>query len=789
MNPVGAGPTLSEVLEVATRLLEALVVLYSLGYVGVNATLIALAYRPVVDRLRSRAFDDFDLMDERDSTLPPIAIVVPAYDEARIIVESVRSLMAVDYPALELVIVNDGSNDDTARELRRAFRMRRRDVPTRQDLSTAEVQSCYEAGPGLPAHVKRFLLVNKVNGGRADALNAGLNFCTSPFFLTVDADCIVEPHALKRITRLLQAHPDLAAVGGQIGVVNDCEVRDGRIVRARISRRWLPLCQTLEYLRAFSLMRAGFARLDALVILSGAFMVLRRELAVSVGGFLTGRSPSRLLREYVGPGGSTICEDMEMVVRIHRYARDRGRRAQVLHTPLPVVWTEVPEDTGALSKQRRRWHRGLLEILHLHRHMMLQPAYGRVGVFALPYFFWFELMGPYIEASGFVLVPLLALFGHLSLFHAVLLTSIALGAGMIQSLLAVCVSTLMLPASPAGDRVESMLGADRWRDRAVLFAGSFLTELGYRQLTVWWRLRGTWDYFRGHHGWDKFERKGYRTAATSAVLAALLLAASFSTAHAQAERPPWEASVVLTSERRDGQPASWWTESLAQRKAPRSLSQWTGVYRADRDGMSDYGMVVGLATPHLSWGGAGGELRISTGADFTPLWSTSAETEFGLWGHWTGSLRWRHAHYAALDVDRIAPGAVAYLHGEVWWSNHLVIQESRFDAGPRDRIVGWSSMLYTPLPWIRPIPHGVSVRWKFDRGGENYLVRASAPVGDLRATTYGAQLEVPVASTWRLLVGVDDRHPDRGSANRYWTVGVKTRFGSTREVEKPDGGN
>ncbi len=765
---------MNEVLDLLLRFLEGLVVAYSVAYVSINAVLIGLAYRPVVDRIRSRGFDDFDLMDDHDSTLPPIAIVVSAYNEETTIVESVRSLMAVDYRSLELVIVNDGSSDGTAEVLRRAFRMRRRDVATREDLRTAEVRACYESLDRLPAQVQRFVLVDKENGGRADGLNAGLNFCTSPYFLTVDADCIVEPTALKQVTRLLQTNPDVAAIGGQVGVVNACEVEGGRILRPRIPRRWLALCQTLEYLRAFSLLRAGFSRAHALVILSGAFMVFRRELAIEVGGFLTGRSPSRLLHEYVGEGQTTVCEDMEIVVRLHRFAYENGQRARILHTPLPLVWTEVPEDLASLAKQRGRWHRGLIEILRRHRKMLFDPTYGRVGVFSLPYFLWFELLGPYIEAFGFFVLPLLALTGRLSPFHALLITSIAVGSGMIQSLLAVLVSTLMLPSSPAGHRMDSLIGADSWRDRAVLFAGSFLTEMGYRQLTVWWRLRATLDYLRGHDSWDKFERKGFRSAVTTTLIAllgvVLALGPRNSSASEASEGTRPEALVIVTGERRDQQPVSWWTESIVQWKNPRKISHWTGVYRADRANSTDYGIILGMAPPRAKWGGMGAELRVSSGADFSPLWSASAEGEFGLWRRWTASARLLHSHYPALDVDRWSAGVVTYLKWNWWWSNLFEMQRSRFESGERDFIAGWESKLSTPLP------HGIGLRWLWQRGGESYLVRTSSTARDIRATTFGVQADLPVRGGWRLLTGIDHRSPDRGPSNRYWHLGFRRTF-------------
>jgi cellulose synthase/poly-beta-1,6-N-acetylglucosamine synthase-like glycosyltransferase len=190
--------------------------------------------------------------------------------------------------------------------------------------------------------VQRLVVVDKENGGRADALNCGVNVCRAPYFITVDGDSLLDPLALKHVMRLIQDDPSIQAVGGQIGIVNESPVENGRVVRRVVPKAYLPLCQTLEYVRSFTTARSGFTRLDCLLILSGAFLVMRRDVALSLGGFLTGRVRSRLLDEYAGPGKGTVGEDMEMIVRLHRHERENGRHARVVHSALPVCWTEVP---------------------------------------------------------------------------------------------------------------------------------------------------------------------------------------------------------------------------------------------------------------------------------------------------------------------------------------------------------------------------------------------------------------------------------------------------------------
>ncbi|MCI0436991.1 MAG: glycosyltransferase family 2 protein, partial [Gemmatimonadetes bacterium] len=336
-------------------------------------------------------------------------------------------------------------------------------------------------GVPLPANVERLIVVDKENGGRADALNCALNTCRSPYFVTVDADSILDPSSLKLVTRVFQDDPSVDAVGGQIGIVNDSVLEGGRVTQVRVPRRYLPLCQALEYLRSFTTARTGWSRLGCLLILSGAFLVTRRETALAVGGFLTGRVRSRLLAEYSGPGHGTVGEDMELIVRLHRYGRETGRPARIVHTPLPVCWTEVPSSARVLARQRRRWHRGLLEIVRYHRTMLLNPAYGRVGLLAFPYVVAFEFCGPYIEALGYLLLPFVVLLGALDAERAVLLAAFALGFGTLHSLVSVLCATWLEPVVPARTHMRSLLGMDSWGDRLRLVAACALGELGYRQ--------------------------------------------------------------------------------------------------------------------------------------------------------------------------------------------------------------------------------------------------------------------------------------------------------------------
>lgn len=412
----------------------------------------------------------------RSPATPPISVIVPAYNEEATISESLRGLLLLDYPQYEVVVVNDGSKDETLAAAMAAFSLMRAPVAYQQPLETAPVRGLYRSldHPNL-------VVIDKANGGKADAINAGLNAARHDLVCVIDADSLLEEHALARAVLPFLEDPNTVAMGGIVRIVNGCTVEAGRVTEVRLPRNWLARFQVVEYLRAFLGGRVAMSAANALLIVSGAFGVFRRGVVIEAGGFRT----------------DTIGEDMEVIVRLHRLQRRRGRPYRIVFQPDPVCWTEVPESVSILANQRNRWQRGTLQVLTAHAAMMGSPRHGVVGMFALPYFAIFEAAGPVVESLGYIVNGLALLFGLVDVVFAQLFFLTAVAYGALISVMAVLLEEVSFRRYP------------RVRDLLILAVVGVLENFGYRQLTTWWRLTGTMDFFRGRQGWGRMVRKGF----------------------------------------------------------------------------------------------------------------------------------------------------------------------------------------------------------------------------------------------------------------------------------------
>jgi cellulose synthase/poly-beta-1,6-N-acetylglucosamine synthase-like glycosyltransferase len=410
------------------------------------------------------------------ASTPTISALAPAFNEEANVAESVHALLTLHYPALEVVLINDGSTDATLHVITRTFDLYPIHPVCRKQVQSQPIRGLYRSQlhPGL-------LVVDKENGGKADALNAGLNCATGQLVCAIDADTLIEPDALLRIVRPFLEHEDVVAAGGTIRVANGSQVRNGRVLDARVSRGWLAGCQTVEYLRAFLFGRLGWNGLGGNLVISGAFGLFRREAMLDVGGYVH----------------DTVGEDMELVADLRRRGHDDGTAHRVDFVPDPVAWTEVPETLRVLGRQRDRWHRGLADVLRRHRRMFANPRYRTLGLVVVPYFVIIELLGPVVEALGLLAVLAALGLGAVDGSFAVLVLTVAYGWGLLLNLAVLVLEELTYHRY------------HRWSDLLLLLVWSVVEGIGYRQLTVVWRLRGLWRYLRGRTEWGTMSRRGF----------------------------------------------------------------------------------------------------------------------------------------------------------------------------------------------------------------------------------------------------------------------------------------
>jgi cellulose synthase/poly-beta-1,6-N-acetylglucosamine synthase-like glycosyltransferase len=409
---------------------------------------------------------------------PAISMLVPAHDEESTIVESVRALLTLAYPQLEIVVVDDGSTDETLSMMNSTFELLPISPIFDKRIPTKLVQAIYRS-----KRYPNLIVVSKENGGKADSLNAALNIARGELVCAIDADTIIDPDGLRRLVRPFLRSRDVVAAGATIRVANGCTVTHGRLASERGPHRALAGIQAVEYLRAFLFGRPGWNRLGGNLLISGAFGLFRRQALLDINGYV-----------------KTVGEDMELVVRLRRRAYETGQPGRVEFVPDPVAWTETPTSFKQLSRQRERWHRGFSDTLWRHRRVLMNPRYGVLGMIVLPAFLVFEWLAPIVECAGLVLVPIGLILGEVTMQFAILFFSLACGVGILLSMLALLLEEL------------SFRRYGRVRDRALLVVWAVLENFGYRQLTVWWRLRGVVSYIRGKKSWGAVERRGFKTA-------------------------------------------------------------------------------------------------------------------------------------------------------------------------------------------------------------------------------------------------------------------------------------
>ena len=451
----------------------------------------------------------------RHPGLPGVSFLMPAYNEENAIIESIGSLMNLHYPRFEIIIINDGSTDSTFRKVKNHFGFQKLTGPFTEVLGTESVQGVYEIAREKlqkeKPNISRVLLIDKKNGGKADSLNAGINLAEYPYVCSMDADSLMDKNALLIGMRPFLDHPDeIVGVGGQVGIVNGCRVEKGRVVEVRLPKKSIELFQIVEYARSFNIGRTALATLNSLIVLSGVFSIFRRDLLLKVGGYLTRNMKTEIGLRYCG-ATDTVCEDMEIVVRLYRYIQEQNLRARVEYLPFPLAWTEAPAVYKNLGKQRNRWYRGLIESLMFHRKMLLNPFFGRVGLFAMPYQFFFEFLGPLFELTGYVTLPFFYFLGYVNNTYLILFFLLAIVYGMALSVLTLLIGMWVSTHYKTEYENYNIFFSRGLKNIILLIFYALLSNIGYRQYVLCWQAKGFVDFLKGKKSWEKFEHKGFRT--------------------------------------------------------------------------------------------------------------------------------------------------------------------------------------------------------------------------------------------------------------------------------------
>jgi len=411
---------------------------------------------------------------------PTITIIAPAYNEGKTIVENVRSLLAIYYTNLEVIIINDGSKDDCLAKLIDAYDLEKIDFFVNKQIATKEIRGIYKSRNTI---YHKLMVVDKVNGGKADALNVGINLSSNNYLVCIDVDCILEQDALLKMVKpfLEETGKRVIATGGVVRIANSCVIEDGRLIKVKMAEDYLPRMQILEYIRAFILGRMAWSRLNGLMLISGAFGAFDKEIAIKCGGY----------------NHNTVGEDMELVVKMRRYMEERNEKYVVTYVPDPLCWTEAPTSFKILGRQRNRWIRGTYETLKFHKVMFFNPKYHLLGMLSYPYWFFFEMWSPVIEFFGFICFFIFVWTGFLDweLFFAFFLFIICFG--YLYSSFAILMEVLTF--NQYKRRIDIL---------RLLLTG--LTEpFCYHPFVVWSAMKGYLDLIKKKKGWGEMTRQGF----------------------------------------------------------------------------------------------------------------------------------------------------------------------------------------------------------------------------------------------------------------------------------------
>ena len=432
--------------------------------------------------LRKNSYVDYNSIVS-SPIAPTLSVIAPAFNESRTIIDNVRTLLSLYYNNYEVIIVNDGSKDDTLERLIDSYELEKVNYYFDYRLPCKRIRGVYKS---QNRSFKKLTVIDKLNGGKADSLNAGLNVSKNDLVVSIDADSIMEPDALLKLVKPFLESTDRKVIGagGVVRIANSCEISGGHIRKIHLPRKFLPRAQVMEYTRAFLMGRMAWSQLDGLLLISGALGMFDREVVIRAGGYRT----------------NTVGEDMELVVRIRRYMVERGLKYDVVYIPDPLCWTEVPSSLRVLARQRSRWTRGTLETLYTHRKLLFNKKYGKLGLLGYPYWLMFEYLAPIIEFFGILWFTFLAITGKLNWPFFLLLLGFVYFFAVSLSIWSVLFEEITFHKY------------EKRRDVLRLIGTAFLEPFFYHPLLMLMSIKGNLDKLLKRNTWGKMERKGFNEA-------------------------------------------------------------------------------------------------------------------------------------------------------------------------------------------------------------------------------------------------------------------------------------
>ena len=468
-----------QVLESTYQFVSEIIFIYSIALISTYLLIGIYSIGETKKYLHKNTYTDYDLLFTSNNA-PGISVLAPAYNEAKTIVENVHSLLSIDYINVEIIVINDGSKDNSLSQLISAFDLQKINFCTEEKIKTKPIKGIYRSRNPL---YKKLTIVDKENGGKADALNVGINVAAKDYIVCIDVDCVLEPDALLKVMKpfLEETDKKVIASGGVVRIANSCEVIDGKLVKVHLPEKYLPRMQTLEYIRAFILGRMAWSRLNGLMLISGAFGAFDKEIVIQAGGY----------------NHNTVGEDMELVVRMRRYMEEKKISYVVNYIPDPLCWTEAPDKFKILGRQRNRWLRGTYETLWLHKKMFLNPKYGVLGLLSYPYWFFFELCAPIIEFIGFISFLVFALSGIMNWSYFILYLIVIIFFGYTYSIFAILMEVL------------SYHQYKRRIDITHLIFTAFTEPFYFHPFVVWSAIKGFIDKINKKSSWGEMVRIGF----------------------------------------------------------------------------------------------------------------------------------------------------------------------------------------------------------------------------------------------------------------------------------------